>query len=234
MKKTILAISVLQTLLMVGCGGPQQMPGQIGTQYGVGAGYGNDPYATGGYANTPNYSNDPYATGGYTNTPNYSNDPYANGGINTGVNNQYGTGTYANGVSGVNQIDPLTGQPIINASQVSQQIISKIQAAGGSGALKADDAVRESLKGISVQQSLGQSPLEHRSTIIKTLLDGYATQEDRSFAMEVWNTILPQDQQNLMSQDSELSELVTDKLLKDSSGGISSILGSAKKLIGLG
>jgi hypothetical protein len=277
MKKTILALSVIQTLLLVGCGGQQGMPGQVmpgyanggyatgtGNGYASTPGYSNDPYATGGgYASTPGYSNDPYATGGgYASTPGYSNDPYATGGgyastpgysndpyatgnngyantpnygANTGytngVNGAYGTGT--NTGYGNTQIDPMTGQPIM-VSNVSQDIISKIQAAGGSGALKSDDVVRDSLKSISISQALGQSPLDHRVLIIKTLLDGYAGTEDRNYAKQIWGTILPQDQQRLMSQDSELSKLITDKLLKDSSGGIGSILGSAKKLIGLG
>ena len=142
--------------------------------------------------------------------------------MNNGMNN------------GVPQIDPVTGQPIYAVSQASQQIISKIQAAGGYKARKADDEVRASLKAMSIPQALGQAPLDHRSLIIKTLLDGYAGKDDRSYAMQVWNTILPQDQQRLMSQDSELNKLVTDKLLKDSSGGIGSIFSEAKKLVGLG
>ena len=237
MKKTILALSVIQTLLLVGCGGqPQGMPGQVMP------GYANGGYATGGgYASTPGYTNDPYATGGYGSTPGYANDPYATG--NNGYTNtpNYGNTTgYTNGAYGAGnagygapQIDPMTGQPIM-VSNVSQDIVSKIQAAGGSGALKSDDAVRDALKSVSISQALGQSPLDHRVLIIKTLLDGYAGSEDRNYAKQVWATILPQDQQRLMSQDSELSKLVTDKLLKDSSGGISSILGSAAKLIGIG
>ena len=229
MKKTILALSVIQTLLLVGCGGqPQGMPGQVMPGYANGENGSKNKevrHATGGYGSTPGYANDPYATGnnGYTNTPNYGNTTgYTNG--------AYGAG---NAGYGAPQIDPMTGQPIM-VSNVSQDIVSKIQAAGGSGALKSDDAVRDALKSVSISQALGQSPLDHRVLIIKTLLDGYAGSEDRNYAKQVWATILPQDQQRLMSQDSELSKLVTDKLLKDSSGGISSILGSAAKLIGIG
>lgn len=265
MKKVILALSVLQTLLLVGCGGGQQMmPGQVmpgqagyanggynaGTGYATGGGYAStpsytDPYANGGYGSNTGYAADPYATGGYGSNTGYAADPYATGGYgsNTGyTNGAYGSNTgYTNGaygsntgyVNGAPQIDPMTGQPMM-VSNVSQEIISKIQAAGGYGALKSDDVVRDALKAISISQALGQAPLDHRSLIIKTLLEGYAGEEDRSYAREVWNTILPQDQQTLMAQDSTLSKLIKDKLLKDSSGGISSILGSVGKLVGLG
>ncbi len=259
MKKVILALSVLQTLLLVGCGGGQQMmPGQVmpgqagyanggynaGTGYATGGGYAStpsytDPYANGGYGSNTGYAADPYATGGYGSNTGYAADPYATGGY--GSNTGYTNGGYTNGaygsntgyVNGAPQIDPMTGQPMM-VSNVSQEIISKIQAAGGYGALKSDDVVRDALKAISIPQALGQSPLDHRSLIIKTLLEGYAGDEDRSYAREVWNTILPQDQQTLMAQDSTLSKLIKDKLLKDSSGGISSILGSVGKLVGLG
>lgn len=273
MKKIVLALSVLQTLFLVGCGGQQPMPGQVmpgyaNGGYGTGTGYTNggyattDPYANGGYSTGGGYATtDPYGSGygagtGYTNTDPYGSgygtgtgytntDPYGSGyGAGTGYTNgnTYGAGTgYTNGaygsgtgyVNGAPQIDPMTGQPVM-VSNVSQSIVSKIQAAGGVDGLKSDDVVRDALKSISITQALGQSPLDHRSLIIKALLEGYASEEDRNYARQVWNTILPQDQQTLMSQDSDLNDLITKKLLKDSSGGLSSILGSAGKLIGIG
>ena len=238
------------------------MAGPVGMQPGLNDPYAggyaqaplSDPYG-GGYAQAP--LNDPYG-GGYA-QPGFNNDPYGAGYGNGGyaqapLNDPYGTGAgygnggftqspgFANGQFPQNgqlpngqqmTIDPVTGQPMPAMSVVSQQIISEIQAAGGYRARKADDVVRDKLKGISIAQALGQAPLDHRSTIIKTLLDGYAGEEDRNYAMQVWNTILPQDQQNLMAQDSTLSKLVKDKLLKNSSGGIRGVLSEAGKFIGL-
>lgn len=259
-KATLISLFLIQGLVLVGCGRPNTIPGSVSTPgsalggdpYASGSGYGmSDPYASGsGYASTPGYgSADPYGSGsGYASTPGYgtgtgygATDPYATGGY--GMNNGYGaTNGYGNTIDpvtgqpigGQTMIDPVTGQPMMVNSQVSQQIVSKIQAAGGYRSGKADDAVRDSLKSISIQQALGAAPLDHKAMIIKTLLDGWASDEDRNFAQQVWNTIMPQQQQQLMSQDNELSKLVNDKLIKNKSNGIGAVFSEVGKLIGLG
>ncbi len=256
-KVNMLLVLLVQASLLTACGGQQQLPMQVNMP---GNSMGGDPYGAGsGYATTPGYNTgtgagygatDPYGTGGgYGATDPYgtgggygATDPYGTGGgINTGygngANTGYGNGVntgYGNGGYGAGGIDPVTGQPMMNNSAASQAIINKIQEAGGYRSSKADNAVREALQGMSIQQALGTAPLEHRAMIIKTLLDGWAGDDDRTFAQQVWSTIMPQDQQQLLSQDNELSKLVNDKLLKNKSNGIGSIFSEVGKLVGLG
>lgn len=254
-KVNMLLVLVVQASLLTACGGQQQLPMQPNMPgnsmgggsgysttpgYNTGAGYGaSDPYAqqpgygaSDPYAQQPGYgASDPYGTGGGYTQPGYgANDPYGTGGGYA----QPGYGNGANTGYGQPGIDPVTGQPMMNNSAVSQAIVNKIQEAGGYRGSKADNLVVEALKAISIPQALGNAPLEHRALMIKSLLDGWAGDEDRNIAQQVWSTIMPQDQQQLLSQDAELSKLVNDKLLKNKSNGIGSIFSEVGKLVGLG
>ncbi|MBF2053466.1 MAG: hypothetical protein IGS03_08385 [Candidatus Sericytochromatia bacterium] len=249
MKKVIIVGLLLQTSLIVGCSRSNVMP-TMPSQAGMGMGM-NDPYGS-GFASTPGMNtgfNDPYAT-----TPGMGmNDPYAmNPGM--GMNDPYGTtpgmgmsdpyGTtpgmgfnnpgMVNGMpgTGMGMIDPVTGQPVMD-NGMSQQIVSQIQSAGGHKGRNADKVTREALAGISIQNLAG-SPLDHRALIIKALLDGWASEDDRNYARQVWNTVMPQQQQQMLSQDAELNKLVTDKLLQGKSNGVSGVISELGKLVGLG
>lgn len=255
MKKLLILATVTQSLLLVGCGG-QRLPNSVapgGAGYaqpgmGTGAGY-SDPYAGGTgagysdpYAGGAGY-NDPYGTGAGTGY----NDPYGTGagyGQQPGYSDPYGTGAgYAQPGMGTGYgqqpgmvggfVDPVTGQPMVDTG-VSQSIMTQLQEAGGISSSKADNIVRDALKSTSVQQALGAAPLEHRTMFIKALLDGWASDDDRTVARQIWNTIMPQDQQRLLQQDGELNKLVTKKLLEGGSNGISGIAKEVGKFIGLG
>ena len=260
MKKLFVSVLLVQASILVGCGRnpaitmPTQA-GMPGTNTGV-----SDPYGTGGngYAAAPNYgtgtgtgygATDPYGTGagtGYGATDPYgtgagngygATDPYGTGaGNGYGAAPGYGQGTGYGAAPGYGQggyVDPATGQPMVD-SGTSQQIISQIQSAGGIKSSKSDNAVRDALQGVSIPQALGAAPLDHRTMIIKVLLDGWAGDDDRTLARQVWNTILPQDQQMLLSQDAELNKLVTDKLLQGKGNGVSGVISEVGKLFGIG
>lgn len=241
MKKIIIVGLLLQTSLIVGCSRSNVMPTMPG-QTGLGVGV-NDPYGA-GFASTPGMNtgfNDPYANPntGYNDPYNTNpglgmNDPYGTN-PNMGYNDPYGAnpnmgyGTQpGNGMA----IDPVTGQPVMD-NGISQQIVSQIQSAGGPKGRNADKVTREALAAISIQ-SLSASPLDHRALMIKALLDGWATEDDRNYARQVWNTVLPQQQQQMLAQDAELNKLVTDKLLQGKSNGVSGVVSELGKLIGLG
>ncbi|MGV3523582.1 MAG: hypothetical protein ACO1RX_05125 [Candidatus Sericytochromatia bacterium] len=271
MKKALVSIIAIHSLLLVGCGARQNpmMTGMPNVSApGAATGY-TDPYANGAgyasgtgtgyatgtdpYAATNPYGTvgtDPYAANPYGTTPTTGGygmaDPYANGGYGAGAGTGYGAGVntgYGNGmgmgqpmldpVTGQPVIDPMTGQPMMVNSVISQQIVTKIQAAGGYRGGKADSAVVDSLKSTSVQQAFGSAPLDHRALAIKSLLDGWTTSEEKSIAQQIWNTILPQQQQTLLGQDAELSNLVTKKLLQGSSNGVGAVLTEIGKLVGL-
>ena len=261
MKKFVILVAVTQSLLLVGCGGGGRLPNSAvpgavaGDPYGTGAGYGtgtgtgvSDPYGTGaGYGTGTGMVNDPYGTGaGYGTGTGMVNDPYGTGagyGAGTGYQDPYGTGAgygqpgmgtgYGQPGMGQGYVDPVTGQPMVDTG-VSQSIMTQLQEAGGISSSKADNIVRDALKATSVQTALGAAPLEHRTMFIKALLDGWAGDEDRTIARQIWNTILPQDQQRLLQQDGELNKLVTKKLLEGGSNGISGIAKEVGKFIGLG
>jgi len=258
MKKLLVSVLLVQASILVGCGRNPAvtMPTQTGMPGATTPGY--DQGAGGGYATTPGYGqgtgtgygagagtgyNDPYGTGAGAGTG--YNDPYGTGaGAGTGYNDPYGTGAGAGyGQGGYGQtpgygqgggfVDPATGQPMVDTG-ASQQIINQIQQAGGVKGSKSDNVVREALEGISIPQALGAAPLDHRSMIIKVLLDGWAGDDDRNFARQVWNTIMPQDQQMLLGQDAELNKLVSGKLLQGKGNGVSGVVSEVGKLFGIG
>lgn len=222
--------------------------------YGTGSSYGTTPgYGTGtGYGTTPGYS-DPYGTGagtGYGTTPGYGagctgmNTGYG-AGNSYGVTPGYGTGAGYGTAPGYS--DPYgtgygttpalgTGMPYGNNAcdpGISQQIVTKIQSAGGYKALKADNVVVESLKTLSmpIQQAFQAAPLTNRVLIIKTLLDGWAGSDEVNYARQIWNTILPQEQQTLSAQDPELAKLVSK--MTGSSNGVGSIFSELGKVLGI-
>jgi hypothetical protein len=253
MKKLVLALLILPSLMsFVGCsrGNAPMMPVGMGGypagatmpgQDPYGAGFtGADPYAGGTLP--PAMGADPYANPAdpYAN-PGMAPDPYANPGMTPDP--------YAN--PGTPAVDPTTGQPQpvgINPALdpgVTAQIVSKIQAAGGYRALKADDVVIDYMKTLSMplEQAFQNSPLAHRGLIIKALLDGWAGAEEVNYASQIWSTLSSQDQQQLMSQDPEVGKLVSKKLKvgsgESSSGGgimdtIKGGLASLGKLVGIG
>lgn len=216
--------------------------GGTGTGYGTSTGYA-DPYATGtGYGTgTGTGYADPYATGTYPQTGTGYGTTYPQTGTGYGTGTAYGTGTgygtvgtpVIDPMTGQPMIDPMTGQPMMN-NGMSQQIVSKIQQAGGYRGSKADSAVTDSLKGTSVQQAFAGSPLEHRTLAIKALLDGWCTAEEKTYATQIWNLVTPQEQQMALSSDAELSKLVTSKLLEGKSNGVGSVLSEIGKFVGLG
>lgn len=240
MKKAfLLSLLSLQAALLIGCSRnpnsvmPNQAvsaPGAALPTTGTGAGY-SDPYGAGaGYGTgTGTGYSDPYGAGagtGYGTTPGYT-DPYG-AGAGYGTAPAYGTGAgYGTGTAyGTNPcMDP----------GISQQVITKIQAAGGYKALKADNVVIDYLKTLSmpIQQAFQAAPLTNRVLIIKTLLDGWAGSDEVNYARQIWNTIMPQDQQTLTGQDPELAKLVQKLNGGSSSGGTSSILSSIGKVFGL-
>jgi hypothetical protein len=257
-KALLLSLLSVQMTLLIGCSrNPAAMtPNQISTPgaalpqtgisdpYGTGAGYGTgtgygtpttgvaDPYGTGtGYGTTPGtgYGTTPgYGTGtGYGANP---ADPYGTGA-------GYGAGTgYGNGAP---MIDPVTGQPIPGGMGmdpgISQQIITKIQAAGGYKALKADNVVVDFLKTLSmpIQQAFQAAPLTNRVLIVKALLDGWAGTDEVNYARQIWATVMPQDQQTLTSQDPELTKLI-GKVNGSSGNGVGSVFSQIGKVFGLG
>lgn len=259
-KALLLSLLSVQAVLLIGCSrnpaamAPNQAistPGAglpqtgISDPYGTGAGYGTtpttgvtDPYGTGaGYGTTPGtgYGTTPgYGTGtGYGTNP---ADPYGTG-AGYGTTPGYGTGTgYGTGAP---MIDPVTGQPIPGSMGVdpgiSQQIITKIQAAGGYKALKADNVVVDFLKTLSmpIQQAFQAAPLTNRVLIVKALLDGWAGTDEVNYARQIWSTVLPQDQQTLTSQDPELTKLI-GKVTGSSGNGVGSVLSQIGKVFGLG
>ena len=205
-KLQILILTMALTVALSNCGGRNPGTGQLQT----------DPNGLGmtqpAIPNTPTYQ--PPLSGGYT-------DPYAGG----GYGNPYGNGQTMG-------YDPVTGQPLapgmygqngmmnpngINPALdpgISTQIVSKIQQAGGYKGFKADDAVRDSMKslGMSVADAFRNAPLDHRSLIVKTLLDGWASKDDSSYAQQVWSTVPSTEQQRLIGQDAYLSKLIQKKL----------------------
>lgn len=155
-------------------------------------------------------------------------DPYAmNAGAGYGAANPYGANTgYGAAPTGYGAADPyamnagygaaapgmMTQQAVCVTQQgqaFTQEIVNKINQAGGLGGLSADDKVREALKANPQATTLlSQSPVEHRVTMVKTLLDGWAFDADKSAARQVWNTIPAQEQQRLRAQDAELAKLL--------------------------
>lgn len=255
-KALLLSLLSVQAALLIGCSrnpaamAPNQAistPGAalpttgMSDPYGTGAGYGtpttgvSDPYGTGaGYGTTPGYG-----TGtGYGTAPGYGTgygtnpaDPYG-----TGAGNGYGMGTgYGTGAP---MIDPVTGQPIPGSMAmdpgISQQIVAKIQSAGGYKALKADNVVIDFLKTMSmpIQQAFQAAPLTNRVLIIKALLDGWAGTDEVNYARQIWATIMPQEQQTLTSQDPELTKLI-GKVNGSSGNGVGSVFSQIGKVFGL-
>lgn len=214
--------------------------GFVDPNAGYGAGYNTtypqtgvtDPYGTGaGYGQTY-----PQTGAGYGQTYPQTGAGYGTTYPQTGYGTGYGTGTgqpVIDPMTGQPMIDPNTGMPMMN-NGMSQQIVSKIQQAGGYRGTKADSAVTDSLKGTSVQQAFAGSPLEHRTLAIKALLDGWCTDEEKNFATQIWSLVMPQEQQVALSSDAELSKLVTSKLLQGKGNGISSVLSEVGKFVGLG
>ncbi|MGE3726700.1 MAG: hypothetical protein AB7I41_14165 [Candidatus Sericytochromatia bacterium] len=223
----------------------------ISDPYGTGAGYGTgygtpttgvtDPYGTGaGYGTGTGYGTTPgYGTGtGYGTTPGYGTGT----GYGTNPADPYGTGAgYGTGTgygTGAPMIDPVTGQPIPGGMGmdpgISQQIITKIQAAGGYKALKADNVVIDFLKTLSmpIQQAFQAAPLTNRVLIVKALLDGWAGTDEVNYARQIWATVMPQDQQTLTSQDPELTKLI-GKVNGSSGNGVGSVFSQIGKVFGL-
>jgi len=263
-KALLLSLLSVQMTLLIGCSrNPAAMtPNQISTPgaalpqtgisdpYGTGAGYGTgygspttgvaDPYGTGaGYGTGTGYGAnpaDPYGTGaGYGTGTGYGANPADPYGTGAG----YGTGTgYGTGAP---MIDPVTGQPIPGGMGmgmdpgISQQIITKIQAAGGYKALKADNVVVDFLKTLSmpIQQAFQAAPLTNRVLIVKALLDGWAGTDEVNYARQIWATVMPQDQQTLTSQDPELTKLI-GKVNGSSGNGVGSVFSQIGKVFGLG
>jgi hypothetical protein len=202
--------------------------------YGAAAGYGAAPYgATTGYGAPTGFATAgctgamgatmPGAYGAAPTTGYGAADPYAmNAGAGYGAANPYG----AAAPTGYGAADPyamnagygaaapgmMTQQAVCVTQQgqaFSQEIVNKISQAGGFGGLSADDKVREALKANPQATTLlSQSPVEHRVTMVKTLLDGWAFDADKTAARQVWNTIPAQEQQRLRAQDAELAKLL--------------------------
>lgn len=262
MKKAILtALVIASSFSMTACGNRNSLtsPGVPGTAsmpttgdpYGTGSGYlpttgTSDPYGT-GTGTYPTTGTDPYGTGTGA-YPTTGTSPYGTTYPNTGTTypntgtgyptttSPYGAGTgqyVVDPMTGQPMIDPMTGQPMVN-NGLSQQLVTKIQAAGGYKGSKADNTVVDFLKSNSVQQVFGAAPLTDRALAIKSLLDGWCTADEKNYAQQIWNTILPQDQQTLLAQDTDLSKLVTSKLLQGKSNGVGSILTEIGKMVGLG
>lgn len=255
MKKAILtALVIASSVSMASCSRgtnltTPNMPGTANTTTDPNAGYipttgtTSDPYGTGAYPGTTGATyptgttypsaTDPYGTGA---NPYGQNTGYPNTGYpNTGVANPYGQTNgqvVINPATGQPMIDPMTGQPMVS-NGLSAQLTAKITAAGGYKGSKADDEVVAFLKTNSVQQVFAAAPLTDRALAIKSLLDGWCTAEEKNYAQQIWNTILPQDQQTILSQDSELNKLVTSKLLQGKSNGVGSILSEIGKMVGL-
>lgn len=208
--------------------------------YGGGTGYADPTYGGGtGYTDPSGGYGQPGAGTGYDT------------GYGAGTGTGYGQGGYGQG-GGVydpnnpygqpGAVDPVTGQPIMGGINpqldpgVTQRIVSAIQSAGGYKGLSSDNKAIEIMKsmGMPMQQAFANSPLEHRALIIKSLLHGWAGSDEKNYARQIWATVMPQDQQRLMSSDPTLSDLVTKKISSGGGSSSSGILSSIGKLIGLG
>lgn len=213
------------------------------TPTGTGAGY-SDPYGAGagaGYGSTPAYGSTPYGNGcagmnngaAYGAAPAYGSPAPAYG-AGAGFSDPYGAGAGAGAGYGA---APAYGTPAPMMGcdpGIAQQIINKIQQAGGYKGMKADNVVVDSLKTLSmpIQQAFQAAPLASRVMIIKALLDGWAASDEINYARQIWGTIMPQEQQTLTAQDAELSKLI-GKVNGSKSNGVGSVLSEIGKVFSL-
>lgn len=179
---------------------------------------------------TPSYT-DPMAGGANYTTPTNTgmydpNNPYGSttgtgyGMPTTGAGYGAGYGAPTTGYGTTPMIDPMTGQPMagyggLNPQMdrgVTTQIVAKINSAGGPSSSKSDDIIRSALKGVNMMETIGNSPYEHRAMMIKCLLTGWVTGDDKTLAQQIWATVMPQEQQRLLGQDSELNKVVTKQI----------------------